>query len=1264
MKNRILLFALSFLSFQISAQCTWTGGGGNNNWSNAGNWSCGHVPVAADNVVINILNTTVTLDIADVQITNLTINNGATLTGNNNISLSGTLTLAGATLSGSGTMTVAGAATVGYLNLTTRHLILNGGGSFGGGGFTGELNNSAALTFAAGQTVSMIDNFSFSTGDGSNCIITNNGILDIGNSFGGAIGGHFINTGTINLSMGSFTVVNSIHTGATINIAENAQFSIAGAASVAPHSFTDCTILGIGRMYVSGGNFTFPNVNFQSGNTISAKLYLEDQTITNINANITCSDVHLEYATLSGVGMMTIPVNGKFLTNYIRATINCPFTNQGTYIGNVPTYFNNIFINTGTITGYGIDLTNATVTNTGIVSPGVLGSGSTAGIMDMTPFDNSAATLAIELAANTFTGAGFIGNDQLRVQSAVTLGGTLNISYINSFTPVINDVFTIMTCSGGCSGNFSNIVSPISPTQMWEVDVTTNPNEVRIKLVLIPPTVCTWNGTNVSGNWSDGTKWSCGHAPTTGNNVVINSGTVTLDVIPDVQNDLTLSGGTLTGNRNIALTGALTWSGGTISGTGTMTVAMATTITNAPTLDTRSLTLNGGGTIAGGFNTSNGANLTIPLSKTLTVTNSSELAWGGNGGVLTIVGTLVKAGTGTLNCNFQNFQNTGTVNINAGILRMGYGGTHNGATFNTTTVSGFNTFCTFSGGTHTFNGSSILGTGGFFANNSIISTFTNNTVASTLSNFSIGGTSTFTLGQNLDLNFFTYFSTNTLTGTGNITTNGANIANGTLGFTGNLIIGSLNWTGGTMGSTVHTTLPPGSVGTTNNTVTTTGRFTINGTFTVQSGIFNCNLFDNNDGDMTIQSGGTVNSNDEFGNFGRLILASGSIFNANADFYNANSLRIQGGAFTANTAFINSDALIIESGILNAVGAFSNYLGTVEIQTGTLNASSTFDVTQGTIKGNGTLNLNSTLINTDDATIAPGLSPGTLTINPSVSSTTAAIYEMEIMGNQADKLESTGNIALDGTLKLILDNPEVGSYTIFNSTGGSVSGFGDLDVLYSTDGGATFSPTTPPNTTIQINTNNILVNINGSVLPVELLDFKATPQPPKGELVMLTWQTANEVNNKGFQVERIPQPPQGAFMAWEILGFVAPQPLKGAFRNYEFLDKSPLWGWGAYRLRQIDNDGKETLSKVISVARKGTNKLKVNPNPVSNMLLIETDFDLVRNETNTFQIFNLLGQQVRSGKKPPSGVWGLDVSALPQGTYFLKVGVEQVKFIKQ
>ena len=52
MKQLLLLWLLAFSSTITVAQTTWTGAGGTNNWSTAGNWSTGLVPTASNDVII------------------------------------------------------------------------------------------------------------------------------------------------------------------------------------------------------------------------------------------------------------------------------------------------------------------------------------------------------------------------------------------------------------------------------------------------------------------------------------------------------------------------------------------------------------------------------------------------------------------------------------------------------------------------------------------------------------------------------------------------------------------------------------------------------------------------------------------------------------------------------------------------------------------------------------------------------------------------------------------------------------------------------------------------------------------------------------------------------------------------------------------------------------------------------------------------------------------------------------------------------------
>jgi Leucine-rich repeat (LRR) protein/pimeloyl-ACP methyl ester carboxylesterase len=168
----------------------------------------------------------------------------------------------------------------------------------------------------------------------------------------------------------------------------------------------------------------------------------------------------------------------------------------------------------------------------------------------------------------------------------------------------------------------------------------------------------------------------------------------------------------------------------------------------------------------------------------------------------------------------------------------------------------------------------------------------------------------------------------------------------------------------------------------------------------------------------------------------------------------------------------------------------------------------------------------------------------------------------------------------------------------------------------------------------------------SVLPVELLTFTAHPL---SKTVQLNWQTASEKNASHFVVAR-----SSDGKTFYTIGQVKAQGNSTALLSYTFTDGTPLNGVNYYRLRQLDRDGKEMLSNIVSVTMKIEHKLKMYPNPVSTYLSIETE------STGIFQILNLLGQEVKRGKVTNR----IDVSTLPEGAYILKIGSEQARFVKQ
>jgi hypothetical protein len=178
---------------------------------------------------------------------------------------------------------------------------------------------------------------------------------------------------------------------------------------------------------------------------------------------------------------------------------------------------------------------------------------------------------------------------------------------------------------------------------------------------------------------------------------------------------------------------------------------------------------------------------------------------------------------------------------------------------------------------------------------------------------------------------------------------------------------------------------------------------------------------------------------------------------------------------------------------------------------------------------------------------------------------------------------------------------------------------------------------------------------GAILSTELLNIKAKAA---NNTNIVSWETASEINNKGFDVER-----QNANGTWASLGFV--QGI-GKAATYTFTDKGPL-SISYYRLRQIDFDGKETLSKVVSVSQDTKGRISISPNPTSDKVTINLNQNDVSNQTATLVLSDMTGRQVWA-QTTTSGAFQLDLSNLAKGMYVVTLqsnnAIYQEKIIRQ
>ena len=191
----------------------------------------------------------------------------------------------------------------------------------------------------------------------------------------------------------------------------------------------------------------------------------------------------------------------------------------------------------------------------------------------------------------------------------------------------------------------------------------------------------------------------------------------------------------------------------------------------------------------------------------------------------------------------------------------------------------------------------------------------------------------------------------------------------------------------------------------------------------------------------------------------------------------------------------------------------------------------------------------------------------------------------------------------------------------------------------------------------------------ALLPVKLTSFKGEKTGSKN---ILTWSTASEQNNRGFELQRSADGENFSSMV-----FV---PSKGANGNsstalsYQFADEKPFSGNSYYRLKQVDYDGKAIYSNIVLI--KGTRSTSITmsavyPNPVKETLKVVLAAPV--SGSISLVVTDLAGKMLmQQSARLIAGDNSLSVSVkhLPSGSYLIKAvcanGCETTvsKFVKQ
>ena len=171
------------------------------------------------------------------------------------------------------------------------------------------------------------------------------------------------------------------------------------------------------------------------------------------------------------------------------------------------------------------------------------------------------------------------------------------------------------------------------------------------------------------------------------------------------------------------------------------------------------------------------------------------------------------------------------------------------------------------------------------------------------------------------------------------------------------------------------------------------------------------------------------------------------------------------------------------------------------------------------------------------------------------------------------------------------------------------------------------------------------------VPVELTSFTASVT---GSNVKLDWETASELNNSGFSVER-----KSVNSEFTEVGFVPGFGTTTEAKSYSFLDQNLQNGIYSYRLKQIDFDGTFEYSQEVEVEvfTPATFNLEQNyPNPFNPSTSIK--YSVPESGNIRLSVFNIVGEEVavlvNGFSQAGSFEVTFDASNLSTGVYLYKL----------
>lgn len=193
----------------------------------------------------------------------------------------------------------------------------------------------------------------------------------------------------------------------------------------------------------------------------------------------------------------------------------------------------------------------------------------------------------------------------------------------------------------------------------------------------------------------------------------------------------------------------------------------------------------------------------------------------------------------------------------------------------------------------------------------------------------------------------------------------------------------------------------------------------------------------------------------------------------------------------------------------------------------------------------------------------------------------------------------------------------------------------------------------------------IVNDSSATIPVELNSFTANIRDSK---VNLTWQTASELNNRGFEIQRFKDSEIEKLKNWRTIGFTKGNGTTTEINNYNFVDEPIESGHYVYRLKQIDYSGTFEYSTEVEVNFIYANDFKLSqnyPNPFNPSTTIE--YQIPQSSFVTIKVYDVIGSEIITlvNEEKSAGIHEVNFEPknLTSGLYLYKIsagGFEQTR----